>query len=603
MTLRLSFACELAAVRPTAQAVRTFLEAQGLHPEETAACDLALTEACNNAVEYVRPEQRQEPVEVQVFCTGSLVEFQIKDRTPGFDWPAPVTLPPATCERGRGLFIIQSLMNEVSYTRGPLVNTLVMSKRRVYQGHRMTPPAPVTEKEARLRLAECQHTIRNMVRELCFRSESLSAIFRCTAELGRTDNLEGFSQRLLNDLILITGADWFILRLVLPGGPQLVAVASSERGARSEPPSLPTLQQNPASIEIRSAQAGEDLQFGPSPGLSPDDPIQQFKPDSAGLVHPIFFGETLIGTLAIGRSRAESPFTLEQIEVIHTFAEFLAIQVVNTRLQDERLQMRLVSRELEIARDIQRALLPKSLPRLPGFGLAAYYESARQVGGDFYNVLSVSENSFWLVVADVMGKGVPAAMFAAILRNLVPAVLPWVRQPSDLLGELNRLLYEELSRVDMFITAQLVLVDLDRRQLTAAGAGHCPILLANSEQEQVEVLVTEGMPLGVVPNASFQDVTVRLGSGCRVLLYTDGLTEAGNDSGELFGQSRLMSWLQNTTGRLATALNLKDELVAELDRFQLAAKMQDDQTFLLLAEEAEIFNPRRVPERLASVPA
>src|SRR6185503_15833404 len=126
----------------------------------------------------------------------------------------------------------------------------------------------------------------------------------------------------------------------------------------------------------------------------------------------------------------------------------------------------------EIARNIQQSLLPKAFPALSGYELAGFCRSARQVGGDFYDVLPLGEDLVLLVVADVMGKGVPAALFAATLRTLVRTTAEWTQRPSELLARINRLMFDELSSVDMFITAQLVLVDTRQKQLTVAAAGH-----------------------------------------------------------------------------------------------------------------------------------
>lgn len=586
VSLRLALPCALDEVRSAARTVSAFLRDEGLHPEELIACELALTEACNNAVQYAGQSESQRPIEIRIFCNGSGVEFEVTDHTTGFEWPSEVKLPEADSERGRGLYIIHSLMDEVNYWRGSGANILLMRKRRCYQAHRLSVGAQDSSKDTRLKLSECQRAIKNMARELCFRSESLAAIFRCMAELGRTRNLEDFSYRLLNDLAIIAGADWFVLRLMSPSDSQLVAFASSESGGWQAPQTVPATGQTVRFIEPQAAVTGEDVWFDAHRPLVSDDPIQRVKPDSLGLVHPFFFGEALVGTLAVGRQNTRDHFTLEQVEVIHTFAEFLAIQVENTRLQEEHLRLRLVSRELEIARQMQRALLPKVLPRFQSFGLAAYYESARQVGGDFYDIVVWPDDSVCLFVADVMGKGVPAAMFAAILRSLVPAIVQWVRRPSDVLAQLNRLLFEELSRVDMFITAQVAVVNFSRREFTVASAGHCPVLLATASEEPLRAIATEGMPLGVLSQAKFHQRMVPLGAGSRLLLYTDGVTDACNDQGEHFGQQRLKSWLQQTTDRPATAQALKEELAAALARFESSAESRDDQTFLIMAEES-----------------
>src|SRR5438552_5008111 len=183
-----------------------------------------------------------------------------------------------------------------------------------------------------------------------------------------------------------------------------------------------------------------------------------------------------------------------------------------------------------------------------------------------------------------MGKGIPAALFAATLRSLLRALPELTRQPSELLSRVNRLLFDELSEVDMFITAQLVYVDSQQRRLVTASAGHCPLLLAVPGDIPVRALSPEGMPLGILPDTPFSDETAELTGEARVLLYTDGLTEARNAQGEIFGQERLMDWLKQTTGRPRKAEELKDDLAADLLRFQANTSLKDDQTFLIMTE-------------------
>jgi len=189
-----------------------------------------------------------------------------------------------------------------------------------------------------------------------------------------------------------------------------------------------------------------------------------------------------------------------------------------------------------------------------------------------------------LVIADVMGKGIPAAIFAAILRSLLRAVPEWMSQPAALLGRVNRLLFDELSGVDMFITAQLVYVDSRAKRITTASAGHCPVLLAIDKEGNVKTLSPEGLPLGILPDTTFANHTEMLPRNCRVLLYTDGLTEARSESGEFFGQERLIRWLKKTGAVRKTAEELKDELASELAAFQASSALRDDQTFLIMAE-------------------
>jgi len=167
---------------------------------------------------------------------------------------------------------------------------------------------------------------------------------------------------------------------------------------------------------------------------------------------------------------------------------------MNARLREQQLSARLVAHELEIARGIQRSLLPKNFPQLPGFTIAADCESARQVGGDFYDRLQISDSSALLVIADVMGKGVPAALFAALLRSLIRANLSRSFRPAEVLGQINRFLFDDLSAVDMFITAQIVLLDCSARHLIIGNAGHNPLLLGSADSKEVQQLRRKGCP-------------------------------------------------------------------------------------------------------------
>ena len=584
VTFRLSLPCELAEVRPSAVAVRRFLSEQGLHEEELMDCELALTEACNNAIQHVSPKARREPVEIAVTCNDSKIELRVNDHTAGFRWPERAQLPEPECERGRGLFLIQCLMDSTGYFRGQHENSLVMRKTRCHHGRGGLTQTATHPDDLSRKLAESEHTLREMARELSFSSESLAAIFRCSAELGRTNDLAGFSQRLLSDLLHITAADWFVLRLVPRDELRLAVFAVSEPDLELDPIPMPAAGPATQYVEIKAALARRDVWFDRNQPLDDFDPLAAVRPNSIGLVCPLFLDHALIGTLAVGRSRGLAPFTAAQAEVVRTLGDFLALEIVNARLHEEKVNLRLVSRELEIARNIQRALLPKSLPQLRGYGLAGFCESAEQVGGDFYDVLQLSDRSMLLVVADVMGKGVPAALFAAILRSLIRAMPEWGHQPSELLARVNRQMFEELSEVDMFITAQLVFVDLKNHCLTTASAGHWPVLVARGKDE-VTTLSPDGMPLGILPTTAFSDETIKLGRDSRVLLYTDGITGVCNASGKQFSQERLKDWLEQTLRHRGTAEQMKQELVAELAQFQTDIALKDDQTFLLLAEE------------------
>lgn len=577
VTLRLGLECNLAAVRPMTAVIRAFLQEQHASAEEIQAAELAVVEASNNAIKYVNGEGCAKEIEVEVVVGPERLEMRVRDNTAGFEWPENIDLPDGYAENGRGLFLIRSLMDRVNYYRGRGENFLVMTRKRSGE---LKASAVATEAERRL--TDSESIIRDMAEELSFCYESLSAIFRCSAELGKTNDLEEFARRLLTDLAQITSAEWFVFRTTRKGDSQLEVFVSSDPHILL--PALRTGDVSHRSVEMEAAIAREDVWFDHLNPLKSSDPLARIRPGSVGLVHPIYLGETLIGTLTIAKSSGPGTFTAVQANVVHTFSDFLAIQIVNARFTEELVRNRLVTRELEIAKTIQRSLLPKTIPRLSGYGLAGFCESANQVGGDFYDVIKINEEALLLIIADVMGKGIPAAMFAAILRSLLRAVPEWMNQPAALLTRVNRLLFEELSGVDMFITAQLVYVDSRNRRITAASAGHCPALLWHDAEENVKSISPEGLPLGILPEVSFLNHTESLARNSRVLLYTDGLTEARNSAGEFFGQERLIKWFKDSAQLHKGAEELKNDLAAELLNFQNSSTVNDDQTFLIMTE-------------------
>jgi sigma-B regulation protein RsbU (phosphoserine phosphatase) len=209
-------------------------------------------------------------------------------------------------------------------------------------------------------------------------------------------------------------------------------------------------------------------------------------------------------------------------------------------------------------------------------------QSASEVGGDFFDVIPLSATSFLVVVSDAMGKGLPAAMFAMILRSLVRALQDQGDQPGRLLRRANHLLYEELSKVEMFITAQVAHVDTREHRVTLANAGHCPLLYAPHPASPVKALSPEGMPLGVMREPEFEEEAFQLVPGGRALMYTDGVTECVGTNEEFFGQSRLATWLQAQVKSHQLAEAMRESLIETLSQHQGSPVLVDDQTFVIL---------------------
>jgi serine phosphatase RsbU (regulator of sigma subunit)/anti-sigma regulatory factor (Ser/Thr protein kinase) len=574
-SLRVETACEFSAVRAAGLQLRDWLEGKGFPEAELGVWELALVEAANNAVKYAGPAARKQTVTLEISCGAREVEARITDHTDGFDWPHQIDLPTAEAEKGRGLYLIQSLTSHAAYFRCAGENILVLRRPR-------PPGTESLPNTARLehRLAKAEGALTDMTAELASSYEILVALFHYSSELGARLDLKDFSQRLARDLVQIAEADCAVLRLLSADNKKLETLLVLP-GENSPLPDLPLAAQ-PASAEIRAARHRQDVWFNPAEPLSPSDPLRAVLPVGNGICHAFFVADQLVGTAMLGRLAAEKPFTAAQVNLLHSFLDFLAIQIVNARLLDERTALRLARRELEIAADIQRSLLPAQLPACPPFTLAAACESAFQVGGDFYDVIPAGEGGLLLIVADVMGKGVPAALFATVLRSTIRSMPRLFTQPGELLGAANRILFADLSRVNMFITLLAVYLDAPNRKMISASAGHCPLLLCPPGEAGERDRQPTGFPLGIEADVTYVQTGQILPPDTVALLYTDGLTETRNENGEMFGEKKLRELLAQTAAQTHDAETGKDFLVSRLAAYRENTPLTDDQTFIFI---------------------
>ena len=582
-TLLVESESNLVAARSACRTVREFLNESGVTTEEQDALELALAGAVNNAVKYAPPEASHLPIRIEAWIEPGQTELRITDHTGGFDFPETAELPPDDSEFGRGLFLIQALTDEARYLRGRGEGCLVLRKRR-----QVTVPPVKTRTVAEIAgdLAESQQTLDLMTEELSSAYESLSAIFRFSAELPSGGGAADFIARWLGQLATIVEADWYLLRLFRPATGELEVAATSASAHLLKPIRLADPAATGTWIERTAAVQRCDIWFEPGQSLAADDPLGELGPVNCGFAHPILVNDALVGVLTLGRSRKSQTFQAGQVNVIQTFADFLGIQFRNAQYQEEQVRTRLDARDLEIAARIQHSLLPVSLPELAGIRLVSHFRSARQVGGDYYEALIRTDGSLLLVVADVMGKGLPAAMFAAIFRSLVGSRRDSQLPPGEFLEWLNRNLADELGRVDMFITAQIAVLDPVRRHLTVASAGHPAVLLVDGAGKEFTV-ENHGLPLGVCAGERYDTVGVPLPLNFRLLLYTDGLTEARNREGAFFGLEPLRRWLVESACRREAIGAARDRLVGLVDHFGDGAVPADDQAFVLVAENAD----------------
>jgi sigma-B regulation protein RsbU (phosphoserine phosphatase) len=231
--------------------------------------------------------------------------------------------------------------------------------------------------------------------------------------------------------------------------------------------------------------------------------------------------------------------------------------------------------ELELARRIQLSILPGAFPESIAFRVAARYVPMTSVAGDLYDFLVTGDKEAGLLIADVSGHGVPAALIASMVKMAAISQRDRARRPAELLAGMNAALCGNTQ--GQLVTAAYVHLDADAGQLRYAAAGHPAMLLLRSGR--VSEIAENGLPLGATEQADYSDMTLGLENGDRLLLYTDGLVEARNGQGELFGEERLTEALQQTTG--LTVEEAAGRMIAAVERW---AKAQDDDLSVMVCD-------------------
>lgn len=275
------------------------------------------------------------------------------------------------------------------------------------------------------------------------------------------------------------------------------------------------------------------------------------------LLVPLRLRDEPLGVMAV-LNKQRGSFGHDDQFLLQALADQGALSISNAMLTLEIGKQERLRRELQIARDIQRMLLPEKCPIVPGFELAARGSSAYEVGGDYYDFFWVDDDRLGIVVADVSGKGVPAALTVAMMRSVFRTQARGNRDVRDVLSQVNRFMVQDLRRSD-FITCVYGILDIPSRQFSWARAGHEPLIIAH-EHAETDVLSPDGFALGVIDSPEFDDLlqveTTQLQAGDRLLIFSDGLTEAMNADGEEFGMERILD-VMNHNGNGNSSANDK----------------------------------------------
>jgi len=295
------------------------------------------------------------------------------------------------------------------------------------------------------------------------------------------------------------------------------------------------------------------------------------------LVVPMFLRGELTGVLEAVNRKGETAFTPEDELVLTTFASQAAIAIDNARMQAELLEKARLEQELAIAARMQADLLPKRMPDLPGYDLAARMVPSETIGGDFYDFIPIAHDHVGITVADGAGKGIPGALLMALTRSALNVQVTTAYAVRDIIAKLNNHLASETAP-HLFVTLFYGALDIPGRRLTYTNAGHPAGLLLRGEG--CRRLETGGPLLGVIPGESYEEEQVRFLPGDLLALYSDGVTEAMDPSGEAFSENRLVAALRASAH--LPAAQIVRRVHDEVTRFIGGRSFADDFTLLIV---------------------
>ncbi|HLQ67432.1 MAG TPA: SpoIIE family protein phosphatase [Candidatus Limnocylindrales bacterium] len=255
------------------------------------------------------------------------------------------------------------------------------------------------------------------------------------------------------------------------------------------------------------------------------------------MVAPIRIGSEVIGAFNLESDEPDA-YEVEDLELLMAFAGQAAVAIERTRLHEEVLEKRRLDEEVMIGQRIQRSFLPSRNPEVRNFDIAGANYSSERVGGDYYDFIRIAEGQLGIVIGDVSGKGIAAALIMAAFRASLIAEIRNNYAMRTSMTKVNRLLWESIEP-DRFVTALFGVLDTAARRLTYVNAGHNPAMLYRAATGQFDTLESTGPLLGTFETATFKERVVEIRVGDVLVMYTDGVTEAMSPDGELFGEERL----------------------------------------------------------------
>ncbi|MDO8549224.1 MAG: PP2C family protein-serine/threonine phosphatase, partial [Ignavibacteria bacterium] len=271
----------------------------------------------------------------------------------------------------------------------------------------------------------------------------------------------------------------------------------------------------------------------------------------------------------------------EDKSAIDTFSDYASVAIENARLLEESIEKERLEKELDVAREIQRKILPSKDPVYEKLSVSSVFIPAFEVGGDYYDFFEMDDNKFGFIIADVSGKGISAAFIMAEVKGIFESLSKIIESPREILIKANQILKRSLDRKN-FVSAAYGLIDFKREVISIARAGHCPLLLVRDGK--VDNIRPRGIGLGLNYGDQFQltleEIELDLRDNDMIVLYTDGITEAKNIDMEDFGETKFEKILLDNSEKSADEIS--NEVIKEITQFSKHNTQHDDITLVIL---------------------
>jgi sigma-B regulation protein RsbU (phosphoserine phosphatase) len=294
---------------------------------------------------------------------------------------------------------------------------------------------------------------------------------------------------------------------------------------------------------------------------------------------PLWNSKKVIGLIYADSRLTSALFGDEDLRLLTMLANIAAIQIENATLFDEHVEKQRFEREARAAAEIQQRLLPHSNPQIPGYIFEGYNKPCYECGGDYYDCLRLGETRTGIVLSDVAGKGMGAAMLMAVIQATFQAAALPGPQVEELVGQLGRAI-ERSAPSNRYATLFLVDLDHETHRLRYINAGHAPLPLLVRASGEVQELAAGGMPLGLFPGVNYEVGEIELGPGDSIFACSDGVTDLEDPDEQMFGEERLEQLLAGLAGRPTG--EIRKELDARLESFAADTRQPDDLTYVIL---------------------